>query len=703
MNKIRLTNVIFYVMFFAICNIFTMIAKIQFDIVPLKCSFVGATYAKGNIIVYGTQTCLLISTDLGKNWKLIQLYPSNDLIKDIQNFNDTLYGVIYEGKLIVSTDYGLNWKTYNLAKEGEVFYKIFVNENSIYIRTNFGINKYSKTGEYLKSFITDDLKIDKEDTSGIYILPPPKHKGFLQNPNIFFIEGKFFFRTPSLNDGFIILNDDFTKVDTIILRGKVKTEYSNPYFSFRYVSKVNKDKYLFDIFGLYFCDSNFQNWRYFFNDPKFFNPEEPNYYKMKRPKTTVEYINDIFFLSNDTFFIGFTETSMSKVMISGGSLISDFHYLPGGIKDFQLYFYSPDSSNFLPYGNAFDNFYFTPKDYEYPKTRIEDLYFKKFFVFSDSIIIKVGFYNSILLTTNRGQSWNLVSSLNGEPQLILNDTTFFFVNHRIFKNDIDRSFNGGSTFLPTEIALDSALRSEIVYDSTSWNPIDTIYWFAKISYLSGATKTSLFYMDTTGKGFWFGDQLSQNYPGFAYTSNFAKNFKFDRHSISFLSPSNVLHLDSLYYFTASFFGNFNSNKLFYSLFVLDTSFKIFRRLPINYYFACNHIHSFDEGKFILFGQSQPDTSVLETKRFEIRLIDINTDIDSTLYQIDVPLYYVSKFYSHNKDSIFFTTEFPDRLYLYNVQKNELKILWESEVDSLHPLLMVISDRFYIVGRGLFLE
>ncbi|MFN3270921.1 MAG: hypothetical protein ACK42G_10055, partial [Candidatus Kapaibacteriota bacterium] len=65
---------------------------------------------------------------------------------------------------------------------------------------------------------------------------------------------------------------------------------------------------------------------------------------------------------------------------------------------------------------------------------------------------------------------------------------------------------------------------------------------------------------------------------------------------------------------------------------------------------------------------------------------------------------VNQIYEHNPDSVFITFKEPDKVYLYDRTRDTLQLLWQPETDDgQNPLLMVISDRFYIVGKGLFLE
>ncbi len=137
---------------------------------------------------------------------------------------------------------------------------------------------------------------------------------------------------------------------------------------------------------------------------------------------------------------------------------------------------------------------------------------------------------------------------------------------------------------------------------------------------------------------------------------------------------------------------------------LDTSFEEYNELHVDTLAATFHIIPESLSEFIAFCYvNNPDE--YNDYTFEVRkyLLKDSNFTFTTLHKINSKIA-INQIYEHNRDSIFITFKQPDQLYLYYRTRDTLQLLWAPENDEWrNPLLMLISDRFYLVGRELFLE
>ncbi|MCX6147361.1 MAG: hypothetical protein NTW25_08945 [Candidatus Kapabacteria bacterium] len=158
----------------------------EFEYYPLGIDFNGIVKIKNKVICYGTYSAYLVSSDNGLNWNQKSIYGEKyDLEENINklvNFNDTLWGVTSQSKIIKSIDAGETWEKYDL-KQLNSYPELEVNNEYILYKTdgkiifydrNFKIlkeiknsfllnnktknNTFSKFGNYLTYFNFDSLK-----------------------------------------------------------------------------------------------------------------------------------------------------------------------------------------------------------------------------------------------------------------------------------------------------------------------------------------------------------------------------------------------------------------------------------------------------------------------------------------------------------------------------------------------------------------
>jgi hypothetical protein len=668
-------------------------ALVKFDLLPLKVSFYGAVNVKTNIIVYGDFGTYLHSTDLGKTWvqKFIGRY---DVIRDMVNFNDTIFGVMYNGFVVMSTDGGENWfiKKFQIDTS-EKFLRILVTDNAMYIRGIHTLWKLDRSFNILKelrSFIFEPtLNILTEGNQDEVVSPVNNYV----NDEMYLFGSKLILNSDSFGDsGFVAVDLDLQNIEQIVLINRFKT-WSSSYLRLIKILNFGEKQICLINRNLYYTDSSFTDFNYFFKDSLYMN-FDTTYDGYKKWLFTVG-DPELYFTIGDTLFIGgrSDSTKVDTIYYPDGKMYFRLYYRYG-IYSVKKYISNPkdtfvvqgypfcDVYNASNYCNA--PFYTTPWQDMFMKLTTPNL------VVNDSIWIFVERNRFLLITTDKGYTWNLISYLAGIPRVILHDSTYFFVLQAPKVTEVNRTNNGGLFFQPSKAYLDG-------YEYKRY-----ISWFYALP---------LFYVDSTGRGFLKGNFKAQNGNRIYYTYDFWNTYNSFPDSFfvpigSYYQliedyPSNIIRLNSGYLFGISWFSS--SERKYYSQFVfLDSSLKGGRKIK-GEGFKILYILSTDEiSNFIYFCVIQ-DTLPPFNVWLEIRLTTDTGKTFITLNKIYNLEGQILQFYQHNADSVFFTTSDPDRLYLYDVPRNELKLLWQSEESDAHPLLMVISDRFYIVGWGLFLE
>ncbi len=640
-----------FLLFFLI--FFTKVYAFDFNLQPTMVSFRGVVSSGNNIIVYGTYGTYLFSTDFGETWEQRSV-GSYDVINKIVNYNDTLWGIMQNGQLLISVDNGNSWKIFKYELEsGEDFIGILVNDKSIYLR---GINSIMMLNRSLEvEKVLKDLRLKEYLT--LDSVGPKTQKFYRETsfPLMFFIDNKLILTSDSASKfGFIVIDENLNEVEPIYLKGKVK---SHPNFLHDYFSLANiidyQDKKLFLINNsLYYTDSSFSNWKTIFADTNFSFPLD---YRVCSPSSM--------FCWNDTLYMLFTpEISISR---RGTGL---------GIKK---YLNTPKDTLIVVGEPYFSDYWKTP----YPAL----LASAQPTLLFDSLLIIIYDPKTFLITKHLGKTWKYISCLYGSPSIILSDSTFFFVTSndtRIFKTT-----NGGITFLPP-----------MFYD-------DGVY----INPLSFESK-ALFYVDETGRGFIKGYQSF--YPQYFYVTDdywdsFVRHHDLFEFSLPTEFTTNIIKQGDTYLFAASdtSFSWLNYNIAYFTFFCyIDTGLQKSRVTIRDTLSAVFHILPISENLGEFIGISLVNDGKLFTKvHFEIRQYSDSGRTFTTLHRIDEPLK-VNQIYEHNWDSIFIAFREPDRLYLYDCKREVLELLWENNSeDSQNPMIMYLGGKFYLVGRGLFLE
>ncbi|MFN3782199.1 MAG: hypothetical protein ACK4SO_08490, partial [Candidatus Kapaibacteriota bacterium] len=289
----------------------------------------------------------------------------------------------------------------------------------------------------------------------------------------------------------------------------------------------------------------------------------------------------------------------------------------------------------------------------------------------------------------------LLPFLCATPGVIKNDSTYFFVLQDKEITEVNRTSDGGITFLPSRNFVEG-------YESRR-----PLYCFISLP---------IFYIDSTGSGFLRGRYKVENCDRIYYTYDFWDTYSYtpgypdpdSLRSKRYIPPceaANIVKFDNCYLIATSCKADNLPEKPYYlRIVVLDTSYtQATRAVWDDEWLKILHILPSDVvNKFIYFCLVQ-DSTKPSKEWFEIRSTTDTGKTYATLHRIYDFEGEILQFHQHNADSVFFTTSLPDRLYLYDRKTNELKILWSNEETFYYPLLMVISDRFYLVGQELFLE
>ncbi|MFN3307496.1 MAG: hypothetical protein ACK42Z_09980, partial [Candidatus Kapaibacteriota bacterium] len=363
--------------------------------------------------------------------------------------------------------------------------------------------------------------------------------------------------------------------------------------------------------------------------------------------------------------------------------------------------------DFIKYGNHFEGQSIAPVWGSYGIENATRLIFPhRKAILEDSIIVLAGLFKTIIQSRDNLKSWELVSCNINKPEFILNDSTYIFFTRAPYGyNTTSVTFDGGLTFRPTEFGLDTLYRVilNIIYDSlgnivkvdTSYANLDTV------SYFTAHEGTSIFHIEESGKGFWIGSRSKEPYPRFATTKDYGVKFKFD--TLSFLGrntegiPSKVVKVGGNYIFPLAI-ATPPDYRYSSTIYFMDTNFTQYFSIRPTPVLLISQILPVDKDHFFIFA-NKADTSNPKFRKFVIAETFDNFNTITILDSLDYE-FIINQYYVHNPDSVFFTEG--GTLFLFDVKKKKLIKLYEN-YETPKLFLMVLSDRFYLVGRELFLE
>ncbi|MFN3307424.1 MAG: hypothetical protein ACK42Z_09620, partial [Candidatus Kapaibacteriota bacterium] len=485
----------------------------------------GAVGSEQNIIVYGDYGSYLLSSDLGNSWTQYSI-GIFDEIREIVNFKDTLWGITHKGYLVLSIDNGINWKLHKLEIDtAERLVSLIVKNNAIFVRGIKFVMKISKNLQVEGIFQDTSLKLHTWE----YLTEPEMpifH--YYTTKGMHYWNDKLILYSKSFADsGFSTIKDDFTNLEYITLRGKIRGWPATEYFPRRIYEYNGKSVFQFGAY-LYFPNNDFTQWSYFFSDTTFMNYQD----SATRSKW-LDYVNlYTYFFKNNRLYGLF-----------GKDPVIDSTPTPEiGINRYESF----PQDTFVQMGSAFKDIYLSGFYDDYFKKFIpgfdivmHQLWFQKPTILFDSILIFIGNKKLIVISPDFGKTWRLVSYLSGKPRVIINDSMYYYINAREDLIEINRTYNGGTTGIPSKIFKESYKKPK------------------SVEYKN----LPLFYVDETGKGFAKGHQPWD--PQFlAFTNDswdyldtkILKEFNLGYRSIGFSVEqftSNVTKIDNKFFFTKS--------------------------------------------------------------------------------------------------------------------------------------------------------
>ncbi|MDQ1265037.1 MAG: hypothetical protein QG635_187, partial [Bacteroidota bacterium] len=648
----------------------------EFDLMPTNIHFFGVVSSGHNIIAYGDNGAYLMTTDKGNIWKQYSFIKNEyAAVRDIKNYNDTLWGIFDKGSVIRSVDNGMHWTEFEFDLDsGDRFLTIEVNDDFLFIRSKLHIFKIDRYLQIVKTY-TDKLIVINE-AERIYI--PDDYPTAYNNVCNKLVDGKLVVTTPrspenSDSINILIISEKLEKLKEIKLREYLYSRYG--FLGLSNIFQYNQ-KPVFEISSnLYYADDDYTKWTYFFSDTSYFNQNDSLFHRTHYHLSIKDIYTEHQNLYLDYYFRNEAKHAAGCLNINGISL----HNIASKI-------YKENEDKFVDIDNLFENNYYTIRRvYPISWDGISS-YLNNLNIFEDGIMIRTGFYKSLAQTQNEGKTWNLVSYLSGKPKAILNDSTYIYINDESNINEINVSHNYGSTFLPTQIA-DSA------------------------SYLRGLNNIALFHVDSTGKGFLTGEKNSDN-----STNNFVstkdmwnshQSNSFVRFYVGYGSPSfvsNIVNLDGNYLFASN--RTLFEGRFYNYIYFVDSSLNSFKTLRyesqygFDTLYAIHHIIALDSSHYNLICTVQ-DTNDYFHRWLEVRETSDSGRTQKTILTIDRYLE-INQIYELNKDSVFFTTTVPDRLFLYDRKRNAVDTLYSENTEH-NIMLMCLSGKFFLVGEKLFLE
>ncbi|ROL55878.1 hypothetical protein D9V84_10350 [Bacteroidetes/Chlorobi group bacterium Naka2016] len=662
----------------------TLEAK-NFDLTPLRNGFFGSVIIDSTIIVYGDFGVIYRSTDLGTTWKM-HLIGEDAIIRRMENFNDTLWGILEKGSIIRSTNKGETWEILAIdVPRNERFYWLLIDSNYFYIRCDSSILKLDRNLKLLKSITNEFLKIRWID---IYCDCTLLSRVKFPTPiKFFFVFDKIVVPIRSSNtslvESFCVIDKELNNLNLVTISDKIPKQKDENYLALVDIFYFD-NTYTFQFiprYGLFKTDSTFENWQWFFKDPSFLNYtfedstlRWQNYNRVSRSSL---------FTDNTTLY-GIYSEMVKHIVDTIGSFKNLFNKIC--IKKYK----SQPQDTFIVIGNPFKDIFFATVEYNYNYKLVNDIIPNHLLLPNVTVSNNTAVFTSnnpgsylaqdkfILLSRNQFSEWDFVNLVQGQPFYILNDSTFFFVKEL----EIYRTFNSGITFKPFEAYTEG--------DTDSYIP----------GHLNLRRITQM-YIDSSGKGVLLG--IPRN-PFPTKTYNFFKNIE---HPVSIPYYESIRSYPNEYPTNISFiedqflFGFYDTSRINfrYKIYVGDSSFLRFKFITLDSLFAPMYLVPRTIKDFLAIGLANFNSDTT----FEIR----NTTDTGHTWTTPVRLINfgkINQIYAHNQDSVFITFTQPDRVYLYDRTRDTLQLLWQPETDEgQNPLLMVISDRFYLVGKGLFLE
>ncbi|MFN3270732.1 MAG: WD40/YVTN/BNR-like repeat-containing protein, partial [Candidatus Kapaibacteriota bacterium] len=253
----------------------TILEAKNFDLTPLRNGFFGSVIIDSTIIVYGDYGVIYRSTDLGGTWKM-HLIGEDANIRRIENFNDTLWGILEKGKIIRSTNKGETWEFFDInipQKEG--FYWLLIDSNYLYVRCDSSILKLDRNLKLLKSITNEFLKIRWNDfysdctLLSPVMLPIPIKFYFVFDKIIVPISSS----EVSLVESFCVIDKELNNLNLVTISDKIPKQKGENYLALVDIFYFD-NTYTFQFiprYGLFKTDSTFKNWQWFFKDPSFLN------------------------------------------------------------------------------------------------------------------------------------------------------------------------------------------------------------------------------------------------------------------------------------------------------------------------------------------------------------------------------------------------------------------------------------------------
>jgi len=647
----------------------TMSSKITTT--PLNMDFNGVVISGTNIVAYSDKGAILITTDRGNSWEQKSIYDYGS-IQCLIDKDDALWGVMDIGVIIKSTDHGVNWTTHRIGLDkGDSCKYLAVSDDNIFVRTKDRIVQYDKDYMYLNEYKNSLLETKRFEMSGFdEWIEPFLFMAFI-NGKLLVSVGKETYN----GNGYIYSFDEDLNLLNIIDIYKYLPGFSlNRYTDFSGFELKNvfsyNDQTVFIIKHLPFIVSDdLSEWSYLFDDHTIGKKDNPN-------SDNVVFLQN--YLNNDTFYCGHSDTNPEYSWIVG--------YGSGSIKIQTIGIRKFINDSLELQNNLFDNSYYCSKSWG-PGAKISNIYYSlidnDFIVLDDSIVVWRGFNKTLLQSQDLGKEWELISHFSNhkEPKLIINDSIFYFFD--LISKQISRTNNGGQTFLPVKI------------DSNEHIP-----YFQDFGY-----GPFLFYIDSNGKGLFTGPfPFGINYPEIpelAYTEDFGRTFRFihkDNIGINkAISFCNVVDKQSKLIVAVNYENDdscrvvsFTKNNYEFELISTDTTMTI------------HHILAEDLSHFYAFAKVKA-TNEKQYESFEVKETTDGSLSWNTLCTIDRPVD-AKYFYTHNQDSVFMTALNPNRIYLYDRNRNEIDTLFIDDENKYKFLQLVcISDQFFIFGDSLLLE
>jgi hypothetical protein len=371
--------------------------------------FIGCIKANDKIIAYGTNASYLYSTDKGNTWNQSKI-DGIDVITKLEYVDNQILGFSLDGHSLKSDDYGVSWQINYLEKLDSAYCVLF-NSGYFIVRDKNSINILDKQFNIISTY--KEAFLWTQD--GKYTTDSRTHRMVIQDDKLYF-------------------NSKSNKLISIKVSDFIQNKLT--------INQTNICDSCYNGIGLLHSNDNLYldiN----MNTPSKFKTQLYYHYSISS-NTFKELSNSEYYQYYGEYFSLDSNIYQFKSIGTGKTVFDYFQFQFNKYNISKNEFEKISISPMIP-----TNLYFSPD-------KITDM-----ILIDNNTIMAVANNKTIVKSTNLGQSWEVVTSINNfialYPSFIFNDSL------ELYQSSITKtyfSYNEGITYQPIIYDIDANLRDQ---------------------------------------------------------------------------------------------------------------------------------------------------------------------------------------------------------------------------------------------------